>query len=202
MISFLRGSVAEKTLSTVVLDVGGVGYECGVSSTTSSEVPAPGSGEPCTLYTHMQVRDDAVALYGFATPAEREAFRKLIGITGVGPKLALSVLSTFSPEALRSVVATGDERRMETVPGVGKKTASRMVLELKDAFKDDLFSIASGPVSTSAPQEGGAVADAFAALLSMGFTSAECELALSGFDGPPDDVQSAIKFALKRIGGQ
>lgn len=200
MIAFLSGEVAEKTPSRVVLDVGGVGYECWVSSTTSAAVPAPGSGQRCRLNTHMQVRDDAVTLYGFAEAAELEAFRSLIGITGVGPKLALSVLSTFTPDALASIVRSGDERRMATVPGVGKKTASRMVLELKDVFKNDLLPSAADGGDPRAPGVPAGVDEAAQALLSMGFTSAECELALAGYDGAPDDLESAIKYALRRLG--
>lgn len=202
MIAFLRGRVADKTAGTLVLDVGGVGYAVGVSAQTSAAVPAPGSREECLVYTYLQVRDDGVSLYGFAAREERAVFERLIAISGVGPKLALAVLSSFSPDALRDVVAAGDEKRMATVPGVGKKTASRMILELKDALKTDLLggsAMLPGMGAPAAP--GAAVDDATAALLSMGFTSAECELALKGYEGPAADASAAIKYALKRLGG-
>ena len=206
MISFLRGTVAAKTLSQAVIDVNGVGYACGVSATTSAALPAPGSGEQALVYTYLQVREDALALYGFASADERSVFERLIAITGVGPKLALSVLSSFAPDVLRQVVAAGDEKRMATVPGVGKKTASRMLLELKDALKADLFSLAgaqealAGTVGSGADSGASALDEATAALLSMGFSSEEAGVALKGYDGAATDVQAAIKYALKRLG--
>lgn len=200
MIAFVRGTVAEKTLTEAVVDVGGVGYACGISASTSASLPAPGSAEECRLYTHLQVRDDGVALYGFATREERTVFECLIAITGVGPKLALAVLSSFSPDALREVVAAGDEKRMATVPGVGRKTASRMILELKDALKTDLLGSSAMLPGMGAPVQGAALDEASAALLSMGFTAAECEVALKGYDGPQDDVSAAVTYALKRLG--
>lgn len=205
MISFLRGTVAAKTLSQAVIDVNGVGYACGVSATTSAALPVPGSDEQVLVHTYLQVREDALTLYGFASVDERAVFERLIAITGVGPKLALSVLSSFSPSVLRQVVSAGDEKRMATVPGVGKKTASRMLLELKDALKADLFDLAGGSgavLGGSAAQAAGASAldEAAQALLSMGFSSDEAGVALKGYDGAATDVQAAIKYALKRLG--
>lgn len=202
MISFLRGRIAERDSSQVVVDVGGVGYACGVSSTTAAALPAPGSAEEAVVYTKLVVREDAVALFGFATREERTAFEHLVSVTGVGPKLALSVLSTFGPEALRQVVASGDEKRMSTVPGVGKKTAQRMIMELKDAMKTLVINPAQAlpgfEVPGSAPVL--AVDEATQALLSMGFAPAEADVALKGYDGAPDDVEAAVKYALKRLG--
>lgn len=202
MISFLRGTVADKTLASAVIDVGGVGYLCGVSASTAAALPAPGSPEECLVYTRLQVRDDGVSLFGFATREERAAFESLVQIGGVGPKLALSVLSSFTPDALREVVAAGDEKRMSSVPGVGKKTASRMILELKDALKTELLGgSAQLPGMAGAPAgPAGAVEQAREALLSMGFSSEECDVALKGYDGP-DDVSAAVRHALKRLGG-
>lgn len=203
MISFLRGTVAEKALTSVVIDVGGVGYCCGVSASTAAALPAPGSSEECRVYTHLQVREDGVSLFGFATREERATFERLVAITGVGPKLALSVLSSFTPDALRDVVAAGDEKRMATVPGVGKKTASRMILELKDALKTNLLGgsgvLPGMGVPEVAPRS--AADEATEALLSMGFSPAECELALKGYGGPADDTAAIVKHALKRLGG-
>ena len=202
MIAFLRGTVAEKTLAMAVIDVNGVGYQCGISASTSAVLPAPGTPEECRLYTYLQVREDGVALFGFATREERAVFEHLIAISGVGPKLALSVLSSFAPDVLRDVVAAGDEKRMATVPGVGKKTASRMILELKGALKTDLLggsSLLPG-LGGVASEPRAATDEATEALLSMGFTPAECEVSLKGYDGAPDDVSAAIKYALKRLG--
>ena len=203
MISFLRGTVAEKTLSSVVIDVGGVGYQCGVSASTAAALPAPGTPEECRVYTYLQAREDGVALFGFATREERATFERLIAITGVGPKLALSVLSSFAPDALRDVVASGDEKRMATVPGVGKKTASRMILELKSSLKTDLLGGSGVLPGMGAPAVAprGAVDEGTEALLSRGVSPAECELAVKGYDGPDDDASAVVKYALKRLGG-
>ena len=133
MIVSLTGTLADVLPSTVVLDVGGVGYELGVSALTASSLPAVGT-ERVTLLTRLVVREGAIDLYGFGSRDERTLFDKLTGISHVGPKLALSVLSTFSPAGLATTVATGDVTRMATVPGVGKKTASRLVMELPDVF--------------------------------------------------------------------
>ena len=201
MISHLRGRIAQKSAFGVVVDVGGVGFECGVSTSTAAELPAPGEERECLVYTRMQVRDDAMTLYGFATTDERAVFDRLVGVSGVGPKLALSVLSTFTPDALREVVAAGDEKRMASVPGVGKKTASRMILELKDSLgKQAPARIAASQLAAPPAPGGSAVDEAAEALLSMGFTSAECEAALSGYDGPAGDTSAAVRFALKRLG--
>lgn len=200
MISYLRGRIADKTAFTVVVDVGGVGFECGVSTTTAAGLPAPGEPEECVVHTRMQVRDDALSLYGFATADEREAFDRLVGVSGVGPKLALSVLSTFTPDALRSVVAAGDEKRMASVPGVGKKTASRMILELKDTLGRQAPHVQAGPVAQPAGGAPAALDEAAQALLSMGFTSQECSVALEGYAGPAGDASAALRYALQRLG--
>lgn len=203
MISQLRGHVVERGVSQVVIDVNGIGFACGVSSTTASALPAPGTDETATLYTRLQVREDALSLFGFATREERAAFEHLVSITGVGPKLALSVLSSFSPDALRQIVAVGDEKRMATVPGVGKKTAQRMILELKDALKAGLGDLSADGLPASAgaaPSAASAVEQATEALLSMGFAPAEAELALKGYDGATDDVEAAVRYALRRLG--
>ncbi len=201
MISHLCGTIEEKTATQVVIDVGGMGFACGVSTTTAAALPMPGSDEQVKVYTRMAVRDDAIALFGFASAEERTAFDRLVGVNGVGPKLALSVLSTFSPEALREVVALADEKRMASVPGVGKKTAQRMILELKDAFKGDAMTAAANAAATgTAGTASSAVEDASLALLTMGFSPQEVDLALRGYDGDAADAEAAIRFALKRLG--
>ena len=199
MISRLRGYIVEKSLSHAVIEVNGIGFKCGISSNTSSALPPAGSSEEAVIYTLMQVREDSLSLYGFSTPEERSAFERLVNVSGVGPKLALAILSTFSVEELGSVLANGDEKRMSTVPGVGKKTASRLILELKDAFKG--FSGMLAPVAAETDvKRGGASKDAQEALLSMGFSSQECEIALTGYTGV-DDAAEMIRYALKRLGG-
>ncbi len=201
MITLLRGRVVDKGISTLVLDVNGVGFECGVSSTSAAALPCAGSDEECLVYTRMQVRDDGISLFGFASAQERMVFDKLVGISGVGGKLALSVLSTFTPDALREVIATQDEKRMSSVPGVGKKTAQRMILELKDSLGALAAApSAPSPAAAAAPLAESAVDEAAQALLSMGFTQAECDAALKGYDGPVADTSAAVRYALKRLG--
>lgn len=202
MITLLRGRIIDKTAFAVVVDVNGVGFECGVSSNCAAALPPAGSDVECLVYTRMQVRDDGISLFGFASAEERTVFDKLVGISGVGGKLALSVLSTFSPDALREVVASQDEKRMSSVPGVGKKTAQRMILELKDSLGALAVGVPAGKgaAAPASPVGAGAVDEAVQALLSMGFTSAECDVALKGYDGPADDTSAAIRFALKRLG--
>ncbi len=208
MIVSLTGTLADVLPSTVVLDVGGVGYELGVSALTASSLPAVGT-ELVTLLTRLVVREGAIDLYGFGSRDERTLFDKLTGISHVGPKLALSVLSTFSPAGLATVVATGDVTRMATVPGVGKKTASRLVMELSDVFAKDpslrgLVGAEEPTPSADARSSSAASAvdsDVFEALLAMGFTSQEAELALEGREeAGAKTVEAALGYALRRLG--
>ena len=133
MIVQLTGTLVEVTPSRVTLDVGGVGYELGVSSTTAAALPHAGEAG-VTILTRLIVREDAMELFGFSSRSERALFDQLRAISGVGPKLALAVLSTFTPSQLAQVVATQDAARMAQVPGVGRKKASRLLVELSDVF--------------------------------------------------------------------
>lgn len=204
MISLLHGTLVEATASRAVLDVSGVGLEMGISATTAATLPA--LGEEARLFTRMQVREDALSLYGFSTSDERTMFDRLITVSGVGPRLALAVLSKFTVGQLYSVVMAEDDKAMATVSGVGKKTAQRLILELKSVFsKDKGFAPAESglPVaaSTLAPVvESSALEDARSALLSMGFSPQEAELALDGYDGSDMRVEQILGAALKRLG--
>lgn len=210
MIVQLTGTLVEFTASTVVLDVHGVGYELGVSAVTASSLPEAGT-PGVTLLTRMLVREDSMTLFGFSSREERSLFDRLCAISGVGPKLALSVLSTFTPSQLAGVVVAEDSGMMATVPGVGKKLASRLLLELESVFSKDptLVSLASaaslparGGVVAAAPAAGSGVdADVTAALLAMGFTGEEATLALEGHEeAGATSTKAAIQYALKRLG--
>lgn len=210
MIVQLTGTLVEFTASTVVLDVHGVGYELGVSAVTASSLPEVGT-PGVTLLTRMLVREDSMTLFGFSSREERSLFDRLCAISGVGPKLALSVLSTFTPSQLAGVVVAEDAGMMATVPGVGKKLASRLLLELESVFSKDptLVSLASaaslparGGVVAAAPAAGSGVdADVTAALLAMGFTGEEATLALEGHEeAGATSTKAAIQYALKRLG--
>ena len=195
MIAFLRGTLAGTTLTTAFVDVNGVGYEVGVSQTTLSRLPEVGS--EVTLRTYLQVSDSGIALYGFRTIEEKALFEKLITVSGVGPKVALAALSTFTPEALAAAIAAQDVTAIQRVPGVGKKTASRIILELKGSLDQGLSSLFDAEAAPSAPPSN--VKGATEALLSMGFTTAEAELALRG--APEGATETALlQYALKRIG--
>ncbi len=214
MIVQLTGTLLEATASHIVLDVNGMGFELGCSSTTAASLPPVGEAGVRVL-TRMIVREDAMELYGFSTREERALFDRLRAISGVGPKLALAVLSTFGPAQLAAVVAAQDAGRMAQVPGVGKKKASRLLVELSDVFSKDaelrglvgldsapagsLLSAASPSSASTAPS---VEAEAAEALLSMGFTSQEAELALEGHDeAGARTIEAVVAYALKRLGG-
>lgn len=211
MIVQLTGSIVEVTASHVVLDVAGVGYELGISANTAAALPPAGEAG-VTVLTRLVLRDDAVELYGFYSREERAVFDRLVAVSGVGPKLALSVLSTFTPSQLATVVTAQDVTRMSQVPGVGKKKAQRLLVELEGVFQRDAE--LRGLVGLSSPGEvaAGAVAavpsgqsvqsEATDALLSMGFTPQEAELALEGLeDAGATTIESAVSYALRRLGG-
>ena len=207
MIVQLTGTLIEVLPTHAILDVAGVGYELGISAHTAAALPAVGEAG-VTLLTRMVVREDAMELYGFANRQERSLFDRLVAISGVGPKLALSVLSTFTPATLATVVATQDANRAATVPGVGKKKAQRLLVELQDVFAKDaeLRSLVGLESATTNNQLSSPSAirdvktEASEALLSMGFTPQEAEFALDGCDSATSSVEAALEYALKRLG--
>lgn len=207
MIVQLSGTLLEVTPSRVVMDVGGVGFELGVSSTTAASLPHAGEAG-VTVLVRMIVREDAMELYGFATREERALFDQLRAISGVGPKLALSVLSTFSPGALAQVVVGQDAARMAQVPGVGRKKASRLLVELSDVFSKNaelrgLVGLSDPDHSLPLPSasSGGVASEATEALLSMGFTPQEAELALEGHaEAGAVTIEQVLAYALRRLG--
>ena len=208
MIVQLTGTLVEVTPSRVVMDVGGVGYELGVSSMTAAALPHVGEAG-VTVLARMIVREDAMELYGFATREERALFDQLRAISGVGPKLALSVLSTFSPATLAQVVIAQDAARMAQVPGVGRKKASRLLVELSDVFSKNAelrglvgLSEPDASLPLSAAPSAGVEVEATEALLSMGFTSQEAELALEGHaEAGASTIEQVLAYALRRLGG-
>jgi Holliday junction DNA helicase RuvA len=203
----LTGTLVEVMPTHVVLEVGGIGYEMGVSSVTAASLPAV--GEPgVTLLTRLVVREDALTLFGFSSREERALFDRLTAISGVGPKLALAVLSTYSPSDLAGVVAAKDASRMAAVPGVGKKKADRLLLELEGVFAHDMDlaglvgAAPSAHVAAVAASPEARLAEARSALLAMGFTPQEAELALEGAEeAGAHDTKAMITYALRRLGG-
>ncbi len=195
MITFLTGRLAEKGLNHAVLDVHGVGFRMAMSTSSLSALPA--EGDEVTVHTHLHVREDELSLFGFENAEEKSLFAKLITVSGVGPKVALAALSSFTPDALVAAIVTEDVALVSSIPGVGKKTSQRIILELKDKLgvPDDL-AIGGRGVPAQA-----AAAQAREALVSMGFSSAEAATALKGYEGVADDAQAMLRHALKRLGG-
>ncbi|MDO8377319.1 MAG: Holliday junction branch migration protein RuvA [Aquabacterium sp.] len=189
MIGRLQGTLAEKNPPQVLVDCNGVGYEVDVPMSTFYNLPT--LGDKVSLLTHFVVREDAQILYGFATAAEREAFRQLIKISGVGPRTALSVLSGMSVADIAQAVTAQDAGRLVKVPGIGKKTAERLLLELKGKFGAD---IGAGSASVTSDAQ----ADILQALVALGYSDKEAALTLKAL--PKDvGVSEGIKLALKSL---
>ena len=191
MIGKLTGNLIEKNPPEVLLDVHGVGYEVQVPMSTFYNLP--GLGEKVSLLTHFIVREDAQLLYGFATPQERQTFRELIKVSGVGPRTALSVLSGMGADDLAQAVALQEAGRLVKVPGIGKKTAERLLLELKGKLGD---AIAGAGATTQIAS--GAQGDILQALVALGYSDKDAALALKKL--PADvGVSEGIKLALKGL---
>ena len=190
MIGRLQGQLAAKNPPQVLVDCHGVGYEVDVPMSTFYNLPELGA--TVTLLTHFVVREDAQILFGFATVQEREAFRQLIKITGVGPRMALSLLSGMSVADLAQAITQQAVGRLTKVPGIGKKTAERLLLELKGKLGADLGDLTSGPAHSDVQS------DIQQALLALGYNDKEAAAALKAL--PPDvGVSEGIKLALKSL---
>ncbi len=187
MIARLHGRLAEKHPPTIVIDVNGVGYELDVPMSTFYHLPA--TGADVTLLTHMIVREDAHLLFGFATDGERQLFRQLLKITGIGARTALALLSGMSVEEVHAAVAQQDSARLTRIPGIGKKTAERLLLELKDKLSLVPAVAAAG---ASAPSG----SDALNALVALGYSDKEAKAALAKL-APDLPVQDAIRQSLR-----
>jgi len=195
----LTGTIVHMEEAALAVDCGGVAYACAATANTLRELSM---GEQATLYTHLNVREDAMELFGFAARSELACFRLLIGVTGVGPKAALALLSAFTPEQLGFFVASGDAKSITRAQGVGPKLAQRLVLELKDKLQIPTGK-AQGMASASLPGGnafGAADGEALEALLALGYQHAEAMLALRGLDDGLN-TQTKIKLALKILAG-
>ena len=171
MIGFLRGSVLRLTPERLLLDVQGVGYDVQIPLSTYYEVERAGAAAVISLYVHTHLRDDGIALFGFWTEREKLLFEKLIAVSGIGPRLARTVLSGMAPEDAVAAIAAGDLGRLSTIPGVGKKTAERMVLELKDKMRELAAELPERP--TAADQ------DVVSALVNLGYKANLAERAVA-----------------------
>ena len=203
MYAFIEGQVVEKTNNTLVLLAGGVGYLLNCSMSTISA--APKTGDTMRCHTWLSVREDAMELFGFASKEEKQLFLLLTGVTGVGPKMALALLSTLSASDLRLAIIMEDDKTLARAPGVGKKIAQRITLELKDKLGQFEFSGGSNaPVASSAPVAPAAadnVAQAMAALTGLGYTPAEARDALSKIENKNAPVDELLRLALRSMAG-
>jgi Holliday junction DNA helicase RuvA len=187
VISFLEGEIAEKDADRVVIAVGGVGYDVLTPTAVLSRLPA--AGKTARLQIRMVVREDAMVLYGFSDSGERDLFDMLTGVTGIGPKVALSFLSAMSADALRRAVIAGDAAALTVVPGVGKKVAQRVVLDLRDKLGGEGEPAGEGPL-----------ADVREALLSLGLTPVEAGEALASIESDGREADDLLREALQRVG--
>jgi len=194
MIAFLTGRLLEKQPNRIVVDVGGVGYDVAVPLSTFYTLGD--AGAPVSLRIHTHVREEAIALFGFATPLELLLFERLIGVSGIGPKVALAVLSGIEPEELVRAVRTEDTARLTAIPGVGKKTAERIGLELKDRLPRALVTAPGVPAPGGEPG-GGLRDDLLSAMLNLGYQRAAAERAIER--AVPRDTDLSFEDCLRAV---
>lgn len=200
MFYYVNGTVAEVQPNLAVIDCGGVGYACATTSNTLSGLK---KGERAKLYTYLHVAENAFGLYGFGSVGELNSFKMLISVSGVGPKAALAILSVSTPETLAMSIITGDEKTLTVAPGIGKKIAQRIILELKDKMTRE--SAASGGLALGSGRAGGGVVltnkatEAAAALGVLGYSTAETAAALKGVDVENLPLEEIIRAGLKKM---
>lgn len=196
MIAHLRGRLLSKTPNQAIVDCNGVGYDVTISVATFSELPSEGS--EAKLFIHTHVREDQIALFGFADTKEKKLFEKLLTISGIGPKLAITVLSGISSERLVTAIRGSDHATLTRIPGIGKKTAERVVLELKDKL-DDL----AVPTAASGPHHGPAGDDALSALVNLGYprpvAQKAIETAIEKNPSAAEDFETLFRAAMAAI---
>lgn len=195
MIALLTGQIAYRSIDHLIIDVGGVGYRVMVPLSTFYALPGSGT---VRLHVHTHVKEDAIHLYGFFTPQEKEMFILLLTVSGVGPKLAVNILSNISITDLQSALLAGDSKRLSAVPGIGKKSAERLVLELQEKTKR----LGPVPLASAAPRQSGRAAgaldDALSALVNLGYKEAQAKKVLESLEIPPEAaVEEILKGALK-----
>ena len=198
MYYYLNGTVAHVGPYLAVIDCGGVGYACRTTTHTISKLNV---GKAAKLYTHLYVREEIFELYGFASESELGCFRMLIGVSGVGPKAALAILSSNSPEGLAMAIVSGNERALTSAPGIGKKIAQRIILELKDKLAKGQLTTGGGETFAGAitviPEN--KASEASAALAVLGYSGQEIGVALKGIDLDSLTLEQIIKQALKKM---
>lgn len=197
MFYYLNGTIAEIGANLAVVDCGGVGYACATTNYTLAQLKR---GERAKLYTYLHVREEIFEIYGFASQGELNSFKMLLGVSGVGPKAALAILSSTTPDQLALAIVTGDEKTLTAAPGIGKKIAQRIILELKDKLSKDPESFASDSgVSVTIPARNDKSGEAAAALAVLGYSSQDIAVALKGLDINSLPLEEIIRQALKRM---
>ena len=206
MFHYISGALALLTPTFAVLDAGGVGFKLTVSANTYGQIaPAARNADTVKLYTHMAVREDDMELFGFADEQELETFRLLITVSGVGPKAAMAILSSFTPEKFAIAVCSEDKKTIARANGIGPKTAARIILELHDKMAAGVtlpstFDAFTGNIPSATPTDGGAhLAEAQEALLVLGYNRTEVAKALTGLDTANMDTEGIIRAALRKL---
>ena len=195
MYYYVNGTVAEIGPNLAVIDCDGVGYACATTNYTLAQLKR---GEQAKLYTYLHVREEIFDLYGFSTQAELSSFKMLLGVSGVGPKAALAILSSGTPDQLALSIVTGDEKSLTGVPGIGKKIAQRIILELKDKLAKEQTGFDARMGTLSPIPAGGKTQEAASALAVLGYSSQEISAALKGVDAALP-VEEMIRIALKKM---
>ena len=196
MFYYVNGTVTELEAGLAVIDCGGVGYACATTNYTLSQLK---KGERAKLYTYLNVREDAMELFGFASQSELRSFKLLIGVSGVGPKAALSILSATTPQQLAMAVVMGDEKALTAAQGVGKKIAQRIILELKDKLAKEQQEIGMPVVSGIAVGEKSKAVEAAAALTVLGYTQQDIAVAMKGIDAENLPLEEIVRQSLKKM---
>lgn len=197
MFYYVNGTVAEIEAGLAVIDCSGVGYACATTNYTLSQLK---KGERAKLYTYLNVREDAMEMFGFASQSELRSFKMLIGVSGVGPKAALSILSSTTPQQLSMAVVMGDEKALTAAPGIGKKIAQRIILELKDKLIKEQGGFEAGSGAAAAmPAQNNKAGEAAAALAVLGYGSQEIAAALKGIDMNALPLEEIIRQSLKKM---
>lgn len=197
MFYYVNGTVAEIEAGLAVIDCSGVGYACATTNYTLSQLK---KGERAKLYTYLNVREDAMEMFGFASQSELRSFKMLIGVSGVGPKAALSILSSTTPQQLSMAVVMGDEKALTAAPGIGKKIAQRIILELKDKLIKEQGGFEAGSGAAAAmPAQNNKAGEATAALAVLGYGSQEIAAALKGIDMDALPLEEIIRQLLKKM---
>ncbi len=196
MFYYLNGTITVLDANLAVVDCGGVGYACHTTNYTISKLQI---GKPARLYTYCNIKEDAFDIYGFSTREELSCFERLLGVTGVGPKAALAILSVVTPDQFTLAVMTQDEKTLTMAQGVGKKMAQRILLELKDKIAGAQMELNAAQMDTAPAMRGSKTAEATAALASLGYSQQEIALALKGIDVQTASVEEIVRQALRAM---